>query len=495
MDRRVALLLKLWHSASAMQGFSQIARAAAFAVPLPLIFVVFPAEVAALWLLFVTIQSFQLLADLGFTLTYSRILAYAAAGATTVGDLRETRSYVSRSGPNWPLLWRIFSVMHQTFKWVAICWLLLLAVVGSVVVARPIQMLESPWAGWTAWAILVVLSTVRVLSNMYVSYLLGMNRVAILRRVEGTTWCAVAVGALVMLWLFPSLITLVAVIQSGWLINFLRLRRISERTELERSRRQNSALQGGADEHRQIFQQVWSRVWRTGSGMAVFYGAMQATGIFFAQVGAPEQITAYLLALNIANFVQQLGSSPFQSKLPKLAQLRAEGASDKQNSLAERGMRSSLWLVTIGFVAAGTAVPGYFQLPDVEGAFVPLKFWALMGVGMLLLRFGSYHLQYYSVTNDIIWHRVNLWAGAILMVSTVGFYPILRWYAFPAGIILSCVLYYSWVPAIRSYRAFAWDFPGFVLRPTLGPAVTTAAYGLLVILGPALVPWLSGLLR
>lgn len=471
-----------------MQMFSQLARAVAFAAPLVLIFVVLPPEAAAVWLLFVTIQSYQLLADLGFTLTYSRFIAYAAAGASSVPDLRDNRSYATEGGPNWTLLARISSTMRRTYAGIALIWLGALVVAGSLVVAKTIHALENPVEGWTAWGVLVLLSTLRLYGNTYVSFLLGMDHVAVLRRIEGITWSLITVGALLALSLAPSLLLLVVVVQTGWLVSVLWTRSVARRRGWRRVRAEGSHVPRDDEGTRVVVQETWSRVWRTGSGMALFYGAMQATGVFYAQVGSTERVAAYLLALNLFNFIQQVGSSPFQSKLPKLAALRALGDREAQNALAERGMRHSLVLVTLGFVVTGVVVPAYFLLPGVSGVFVPLDFWALMGVGMFLLRLGSYHLQYYTVTNDIIWHWLNLRTGLILVVSTVALYPLLQWYAFPTGIILSCILYYTWVPVVWSYRAFQWDFPGFILRPALRPAVVTLAYCLVSVLWPGARP-------
>jgi hypothetical protein len=230
------------------------------------------------------------------------------------------------------------------------------------------------------------------------------------------------------------------------------------------------------DSDRDIVAQIWPKAWRTGAGVALYYGVVQATGIFFAQVGRPVEIGAYLLALNIANLIQQVGNSLFTSKLPTLARLRASGELRKQNEIAERGIERSLWVVAVLFLMVGAVFPAYFQFAETESSFVPSIFWALMGVSAILFRFGASHLLYYSTTNHIILHKVNLISGAILLASTVVLYPVVGWYAFPLAQVISSVSFQSWFPARISYRSFRWNFPEHVVRAIGIPLIALLLY-------------------
>jgi hypothetical protein len=154
-----------------------------------------------------------------------------------------------------------------------------------------------------------------------------------------------------------------------------------------------------------------------------------------------------------------------------LARLRTQGDLKAQNRLADRGMQQSLWLVTILFLAVALLLTGFFRVAETDITFVPPQFWALMGLGAILIRFGASHLLYYSTTNHIIFHKVNLVSGLIIVGSSISLYPFIGWYAFPISQVVSSLMFQSWYPARITFLSFRWDFPGHILR-TMGLPVS-----------------------
>ena len=77
---------------------------------LPLILSRFSTEEIVLWYLFNSIIILQLLADLGFSPTFSRVIAYSVAGASKLEDYRDGSAGQNGGAPNWGLIDRIWSI-------------------------------------------------------------------------------------------------------------------------------------------------------------------------------------------------------------------------------------------------------------------------------------------------------------------------------------------------------------------------------------------------
>ncbi|MFT3857440.1 MAG: hypothetical protein QM742_08070 [Aquabacterium sp.] len=77
-----SLFLRLWHSPTFMTWGSLASRLLGMTLVLPILLVKFPAAEVAIWQLFITLYTMQMLFDFGFAPTFSRLLAYAYGGAT-----------------------------------------------------------------------------------------------------------------------------------------------------------------------------------------------------------------------------------------------------------------------------------------------------------------------------------------------------------------------------------------------------------------------------
>ena len=85
-----------------MTWSSFLARSLSLILVVPLILTHFSTEEIALWYLFSTIIGLQMLADVGFSPTFSRIIAYGVGGLSTseLKDLRNIKLSASPKGSN-----------------------------------------------------------------------------------------------------------------------------------------------------------------------------------------------------------------------------------------------------------------------------------------------------------------------------------------------------------------------------------------------------------
>ena len=102
--------------------------------------------------------------------------------------------------------------------------------------------------------------------------------------------------------------------------------------------------------------------------------------------------------------------------------------------------------------------------------------WALLAAAFLVERFGAMHIQLYSTTNHIIWHKANGVSGSLYLIISLALLPFAGVNAFPLGILVAYLAFYSWYAPLHVYRAFRFDFWEFQRRTVLLPGSMILLY-------------------
>ena len=443
------------------------ARLFGFLFVLPAVLARFPAEVVSVWLLLVTLSGLQLLADMGFAPTFSRVIAYAIGGAdvSRLSDQRSLDAVERRDGPNWESMARIVATMRPVYVRLALLFFGLMLVFGTWSLRRPVSMTEQPSLAWWAWAVVLCTTTYALYSSFHALYLLGTNHVVVLRRWEMITGVLSPVLTLLVLFLFGDLLSLVIAGQVGTWVQIVRNRWLCHNVD---GGRFGTFLDRSI--HREVFDAVWPSAWRSALAVFMGFGLLQASGILYAQIGSAAASASYLLAVRMIQAVSAFSQAPFYTKLPSLARLHAEGNHQAQVRMARRGMTLSYWTYVAGFVGIGLFAGVLLEAAGSRTSFVDPKLWSLLGLAMFAERYGAMHLNLYSTTNHIISHVANGIAGLVFVAVSALLVPVVGVYAFPAGLLAGNVGFYAWYSALHSYRAFNlrfWSFERSTLVPPL----------------------------
>lgn len=443
-----------WNSPTLMTWGSFFTKSLSLVVVLPLILTRLSIEEIALWYLFITIISFQMLIDVGFSPTFSRVIAYAMGGAG-VDDLKSPEDK-NNGQVNWKTIELICSEMRVVYLFLGSIWTLLLAVFGTLTLLKPVSIVQNTFSAWIAWGIILLVSTISLRGNIYNSYLQGINQIALLRRWEAITSIGAIATSVLVLTLGGGLLGLVIAHQCWQVLNILRNRWLSGVVENGRFK---NFVRG--KKNKKVFDAVWPSVWRSGIGHFMGYGSLQASGVIYAQVGTASGIASYFLALRLIQTVSSFSQAPFYSRLPVFAKLFAEDKKDKLVSLAKRGMRLSYWCYVAGFIGLGIAGEPLLKFIGSNADFPTNLLWSLMGMAFFVERYGAMHLHLYSITNHIIWHIANGITGLIYITVSFMLFRLFGVYAFPLGLIAGYFGFYSWYSAMHSYREFKLSFTTF----------------------------------
>jgi hypothetical protein len=464
---------RLWHSPTATTWGSTAMRSLSVVLVLPLLLRRLPAAEIAVWYLLSTIITLQTLADVGFSPTFTRLIAYALGGSERLVDPPGTVrvAATTRSDPNWALIERIWSTMRVIYWRVTVLAVVSLGAAGTVALMKPMASLDDPSRGWMAWAIVLVVSGGTLWANAFATYLQGLNHIALYRRWEALTSLGAIVTSFVVLLMGGQLLALVAANQAWAVVSLVRNWQLARVVE---GRRLLSFHHRGID--REVFSVAWAPAWRSGLGILFSRGVVYASGLIYAQVAAASALSTYLLALRAIQMVSEFAQAPFSSKIPLLARLRSEGRFAEQLRVARRAMCWTYWIYAAGFVTIGVTGAALLNAIGSRVAFADNRLWALLGLGFFVERYGAMHIQLYSTTNHIIWHIANGVTGTIYVIVSLALLSVLGVYAFPVGMLVSYLGFYSWYSARYVYRIFNLGFFGFERSVLIPAAVVVALY-------------------
>ena len=243
-------------------------------VVLPILVTRLSSAEVAVWYLFVSVFLLQTLGDWGLAPTFTRVIAFAMSGNT---DLRALEQSPPRQTgqPDWAFIARIWSTMRAVYNRAALIVACVLAVVGTLSVARPITFLSDPTTGWIAWLIVLTTSIITLRGNAFGAYLQGINQVARYRRWEAITAMGAILSTVAVLLLGGRLLALVIVNQTWLLLNQLRDWQLCRIVEGGRFR----AFKGRETDPA-VWATVWPSAWRSGLGVIVSRGICGAAASF-----------------------------------------------------------------------------------------------------------------------------------------------------------------------------------------------------------------------
>jgi len=455
-----AVFLRFWHSPTAMTWMGHLAKTLQVVVVMPLAFAYLGTEEAIVWLIFLTLISLQVLADMGFTPTFTRALSMAFAGARDLKGAAHGQEHNRKLSANTGLVCDIVGTMRSVFMRLSVFATLILAILGTAVLVGPIEKTGNVSWAWIAWCVVLVSSTITFYGNSYIAYLQAAQRIPQIHRLRTVTVLAATVSVLIALELEAGLLGLVLAQQSWQVVLVLWYRRSAKADGMY------LGVLPDSKRNKEVFDYVWSASWKTGLGVLLGYSVIQASGLIYVQFAPAEEAAIYLLLLRLMQSISMFSQAPFYSKLPALSRLWVSGKTEALRNLSARGMRISYWVYGAGVIFVGVTFPVLFDVLETNISFPDPILWALFGLGGLAERFGAMHINIYSLTNHIIMPIANGIAGILFIVTSIVLVQHIGTYGFAVGLIVANLGFYSWYSARHSYRVLETNFFQFD-RPLL----------------------------
>jgi len=468
------MLNRIWNSPTLMTWLSYSTKTLTLFGVLPLILKHFAPGDIVLWYLFSTIISLQTIADFGFRQTFSRVISYAYGGARDIGVFLETGSDISaeEGTPNISLLTQIVSTMRYIYLWLSVVLLFGLGIFGTWAMIKPVNGAMHINQAWYSWVIVLAVSCLSFYSKLYMNFLEGLYKIAMVRRVETLTSTGSIISSIIILLISPSLLNLVIVNQFWVLVVSLRDWYLCKKTE----NRIYETVSVKQPFNKELFRKIWQPAWRSGISGFMSAGLTNITGVIYAQFGSAESVAAYLLAFRIINQVRDVSMAPFYSKLPLLAMLRVKNDLTTLVKVVKRGMLLSHAVYVAGFILVGALSGVLLKAIHSEVHFVSQGLWLLLGIAYFVHRYGAMHIQVYLSTNHIISHIADGVSGTLYVISTLILMHYVGLYAVPIGMLVGYLGFYAWYAAKYSYRSMNVSFWWFEKQTSLFPVLAMVVY-------------------
>lgn len=464
------LFRRLWDSPTFMTWLNIASRMASLLVVLPLVLRRFDPADIALYYLFASIISLQLMCGSGFVPTLARFVTFVLAGAR-LEDLLKNRlgrsqDLIAGRGLDPTCLATLLATMRRTFVWLVVVSTPVAGVIGTFLLLKPASQSPDPSAAWGAWVVVMIATPFVLLSNRYSAFLQGANRIALDQR-----WAALfvifgALSGLAVILAGGGLFALILANQLWQVAGFFRLRWLSAKIL-----REVAPPLPRAAPNRAYFTAVWPAAWRSLIGVLASNGVTAALGLVFAQFLAPKPLAELLLGVRIVTLIAEVSRAPFYSRIPRFNALRAEGRIDELAGMAMRSMR----LAYVAFVILALLAPvaAAFVLPLIGSQidFPAAGFWFWLAGAQLIERMGAMHVQLYSTTNHIVWHWLNGISGLCWIVLLAVLIPHYGLIAYPWSMLAAYMLCYSTLAVRYSLRSVHFDYWSFEKKTFVPAAV------------------------
>jgi hypothetical protein len=426
----------------------------------------FTADEVAFWFILITLQGMQLLLAVGTMMPVIRGFAYALGGATQVRDMRNATQQAD-SAPNMDLMGRIWSASSIAHVLIGVTTLLLLGAMGVWSAASLIAELPGQRGLWGALAVFVVGGALRAYGGQHMSYLMGVNRIALVRWWEAGFWLLAFATALGAVLAGGGLLEISLAYQTPLFLNILWNAWLCRQDQARRP-----GFQRVLRLDIEILTQMWPAIWKTGLGTVIGALVMPAAILSYTRVLSAQDTTALLYFLSIIRPLGQFAQVPFMVTLPRLARMQAQADIEGQRKIVESAM--SLTYVLHGVTTFAFGLFLYVKYPDTLFSYASI--WFLFGIAGLLERISGMHTQWYATTNHVVFHWLNTAAAGIFIISLIVF---LKWFLVPAFLaaqITYLCIFYLPVAIIMSRKQFNAKFrPEFFVAAPLVALLFTVA--------------------
>ena len=456
-----------------MTMFSFIVRSGNFLFLLPLLLRLEPSDQSVYWQFqFIYGFLYILVAELG--LNFIRSLAFVQGGAKEedLFDLRK-RSINNSSKEIKDLTHKVIATIHRSGIYAAIFVFFLLLIFGSLALIFPISLMDNPRSGWIAWYFFIIISSFVTYAGNYAYYIQGFGEVALYRRWEGFVTLISIIAGIISLLYGYGILGLIVAQHSIFALGIIGRRylalKVLNKNEIELKTKLYD---------RKIFLIIWSKTWRTTLGVFFHSGIFRLTPIFFAQLNPNTIIMAsFGLTFKLMTTIVDFSKAPFYSKLPYLAK---EFTLDKKKGLKliQKRFFYSLILFVFSVIIVGTFGNKILNLLGSNTQLYSNVFWVIFGLAFFVERYSAMHLNIYTLSNHIIWHRMYFISGLIYIFLIIVLYKIFGELSFPISLLLSELIFSSWYSCRHSLELFNISFIKFESKVSLIPLLVLIFYAI-----------------
>lgn len=445
----IKFLIRLWNSPTLTTWASLVVISTNTIVVLPMVLVKFSSIETKIYLILITIGQLKNIFDFGLKENLSRLFSYANAGVNNLNVL-PMESEDNKS--NIDLLSTLFTRAQVYYKYIFGLSLLFISLLTYFSLRGSI---ENEMSFWYACIAMTVGSSFFLYSNLYLSFLIGMNKVALVKKWEVLLKGLSSASLIVVMFVRPTLLNFMLVMNAWILINFFNYYFLSKRFRVKKG--QNKAMSNN-----EIDKVVFSLAWKSFISGLAGTGTQQGLNILIANIVPIDMANSYLLTDKIFGQLKEISRAPFYSKIPQFAKLRGKGQISTMVKKVRFSMMFSYVVIIIGLI--GLLFLGNVLLDQIESKvkLVNRDTFYLMSIFLLIERFTAMHAQLYTFMNNaIIGYFRLITIGLVTILLVYLLFPYFSIKALPLASVFAYLLLLSPYVSRKNYSTMAQSFYSF----------------------------------
>ena len=429
---------RLLNSPTLMTLGNLVVKSSSLVILLPIILTSFSEAEITFWYSCATIISLQLLLDFGLNPTFTRYVAYGVGGASVNELLNDNIKYANQGNVNVRTIETISYISKIFYSRLSLISVLFIGFLGTWLIYEKLLISGNFTASVITWLFVILTAGISLCGNIFCVVLQGYGSIAVVQRTQ--MLCALGAiftSALIALMTHNIFLTVVSFYSWNYLYLFIYRKKFKQ---LGVNSSKGIHLGSEVDDFT-LF--ILSKCWKSGVGVLASLGVIQLSALVVVKMFSPTISSMYMITLQMIRAISSFSQAPFYSQLPKWAKQYV--SKDERRTLPKdinsRVLVSLLVFVGL-FVIVSLAFPLLFVIIDSKVEFPNSEFWLLVGAAFLLERFCSMMLQIYTLTGDVIWHKVNLTTSAIMILFSFILVPIFGVSGLPFSMFLAYLLYY-----------------------------------------------------
>ena len=182
------MLNRVVHSPILNSWFNTAVTTFSAIIAIPIVITKLSVEAVNVWFLIGTITAISQGLINGFSITFMRFIAYVHSGVS-LKEIKKIKvkfeKFYSASFDTHEMS-EILKLMRVLYGAIALVFLIVLFIVGDIILKNPIGAIqENQNEAWTAWYIVLVVSSLNLFLSYFKVFLMGIDQIALIERTSG----------------------------------------------------------------------------------------------------------------------------------------------------------------------------------------------------------------------------------------------------------------------------------------------------------------------
>jgi O-antigen/teichoic acid export membrane protein len=426
-------------------ALATIVRVGANLLLLPLVLSRLSQAELALWWVFLALGAFANLGDFGFGQAISRVYAFLWAGADDFDSEGLRPPPPRETGPNLRMIGRLNATVIKFYFWLAVGVTLLLGVVGTFILIRPIRGVDQPLVAWYSWGAYLLVIAYTICTNHWTLACQGVNRVRELQVAQLWSGLAYVASAVALLQSGFGLLALVVAAAIRGVIARQLCRRAFCRAVSTLNIEKATADFG-------ILARLWPNAWKFGILSLGSYIILNGSLLISSQILGDGITASFGLTAQVGTFLMSFSSLWLTVKWPEITVLRTQGQLEKMAILFAR--RLALVMVSFIVLSGGVMVAGNWLL-SWKGTHTQLLSTPCLILYLVYLAQQLFYTHFGLLTfteNVVPFYVVSFFTALGLIGLSLWLTPLLGLWGLLIAPLLAEAICSTWYPVMRGFK-------------------------------------------